>query len=130
MLGSVLRLISVGSCPPPSSDAPGIVSRLPVPGRAGIPGFAHDPAKNKKPKTFRANARKINKRTKKHKKHPPKTTKTPKKDEKKHPVFFFALTREIKPLASKKNSHPPPRGMKPKIPLWSLVFGVEVLSFL
>ena len=44
---------------------------------------------------------------------------TPKKDEQKHPkLFFAALTREIKPLASKKQFPSPPAGDETKkIPL-------------
>ena len=47
------------------------------------------------------------KKKKKHKNIPPKAQKHQKRKRKKHPTNLVALTREIKPLTSKKNAHFP-----------------------
>ena len=70
--------------------------------RAGIPGFAHPRAEKKIQFFFRANARKNKTNTKKHENTPKKQKQNTKKTPKKHQIFLFALTREIKPLAPKK----------------------------
>ena len=81
--------------------------------QSGNPRFCSRPGRKETQFCFRANAKK-KKSTKtppqKHKNIPPKAQKHPPKGggtpQKNHTA---ALTREIKPLASKNNSHPPPR---------------------
>ena len=81
--------------------------------QSGNPRFCSRPGRKETQFCFRAHAKK-KKSTKtppqKHKNIPPKAQKHPPKGggtpQKNHTA---ALTREIKPLASKNNSHPPPR---------------------